>query len=670
MTIPADETDAASDSPAPAGAGPEAPSRALGVARALPPFVVLAVGVAILTRDGGFDPETWYPAALLCLGLAVVMAYVGVAPPDGVAATATAVLAGYVVLTFLSVLWADVDDVAWQGANLTLLYAIVFSCTSLGRLTALQTAALVTAFGGGIALVGVWTVARGAFGDADPADAILYAGRLSEPTGYPNATAAVFAIGLWAMLGVALQADLPRGLRAAALGLAGVLAGLNLLCQSRGSVFTLPAVIILFLVLAHRRGLAAGLLAVVGAVTAAAAPVLLDVFPAATAQARRDTLADSFVVLLAMGGILAAAGLALPRLDRLPSPAPAARRRLRLVGVLVALAVVAGALALGSPGSRLSAGWDSFKNGGVPQGTSRFVGLGSNRYDFWRVGLEEFREHPVVGIGVDNFSVPYLERRRSLEQPLYPHSLWVRVASQTGVVGSMLLVVFFALAAFVALRRRPGLPRSLVGGLLTGAGAWLAHAQVDWLWEMPALGFAAFALLGLAVGVGSPRRATQHARGRRRLAPITGIVLALIAAVSFGVPWLGARYESRAVSLWSSDPAEAVAFARRAATIDPVRDDPLVLAGAMHSRLHEYGKMRDDFAQAVGRNPFNWYAELELAVAYSALGRPADARRHARRAAELNPRDPIVRRTRAALERGDRVDPASVDRAIVLSDPT
>ncbi|MFN8223544.1 MAG: O-antigen ligase family protein [Gaiellales bacterium] len=645
--------------------------RAVAIARALPPFVVLGVGVAILTRDGGFHTQTWYPAALLCLGLAVVMAYVGIRPPSGLALATTSVLLAYVGWAFATTAWADVQDVAWQGANLTLLYALVFGCTALSRLGAASTAGLTLAFCLGIVGVGTVFVAHAAYGAGDPEGSVLYAGRLSEPTGYPNATAAMFSLGLWAALGLALEPELRREVRAVAFGAAGMLAGLDLLCQSRGAVFTLPLVVAVFFALARRRLIALTTVAVAGFVVAAGGPVLLDVFPAETAEARRNALAHSFIVLLVTGLVLTAAGLLLPLLERAPAPGPRARHRLRLAGGSLAALAVAVGLALGSPVARLSAAWDSFEHGGVPQGSSRFVGLGSNRYDFWRVGLSEFRDHPVTGIGVDNFAAPYLVERRSSEQPLYPHSLWVRVVSQTGVVGAMLLIGFLALALVTALKPRPGLPRSLVGGLVTGFCAWLLHAQVDWLWEMPALGFGAFALLGLAVGACDPEPAPRTLRRELRLGSRVGAgVVVASCALSFGIPWLAGRYEARAITAWPEEPGRAIALARRAAGLDPVRDDSLVLAGAMQSRLGDYPAMRDDFARAVDRNPFNWYAELELAVAYGALGNQAEARRHARRAAALNPRDPLVRRTAAAIERGETVEPASIDRAIAASDPT
>ena len=122
--------------------------------------------------------------------------------------------------------------------------------------------------------------------------------------------------------------------------------------------------------------------------------------------------------------ILARAGVLFAMLDSRVRFSPAALRRIGLatVGVFVVTLVVLSAII--RPWHVAQTSWHSFKYSQEPTGAeSHFGGLGSNRYDFWRVGLIEFRQHPVQGIGVDNFLVPYLEQRRSTEEPAYPHSL-------------------------------------------------------------------------------------------------------------------------------------------------------------------------------------------------------------------------------------------------------
>ena len=59
----------------------------------------------------------------------------------------------------------------------------------------------------------------------------------------------------------------------------------------------------------------------------------------------------------------------------------------------------------------------------------------SNRHDFWRVGLDETVDRPLLGGGAGSFSFVYLEHRRSGESPRDPHSLIVRVGSELGLPG-------------------------------------------------------------------------------------------------------------------------------------------------------------------------------------------------------------------------------------------
>jgi len=115
------------------------------------------------------------------------------------------------------------------------------------------------------------------------------------------------------------------------------------------------------------------------------------------------------------------------------------RRGIGAVAMATLVAVLAGGwIAAGNPVSRLRHGWDSFKAGYVATNTtgSRLTsGLGSDRYDFYRVALNEFVAHPLLGIGADNFQEQYLAHGRGDETPHYPHSVELRTLVQTGLVG-------------------------------------------------------------------------------------------------------------------------------------------------------------------------------------------------------------------------------------------
>jgi hypothetical protein len=332
----------------------------------------------------------------------------------------------------------------------------------------------------------------------------------------------------------------------------------------------------------------------------------------------------------------------------------------------IALIGGVGALAIVQPWHRAETAWHSFKYAGEPTGTaSHFGGLGSNRYDFWRVALIEFKHHPVQGIGPNNFQVPYLELRRSGEEPIYPHSLALGLLSQTGLLGTAFFAGFLALTVLVVLRIPAGRERELAGVLVAAASVWLLHGLVDWLWEMPVLSVLGMGLLGAACAL-APRRvsAARLPTGRWRLGIGGGAGAAtIVAAAAIVLPWFAERDTQRAIATWPSDSAAAFSLLQRAHDLNPVSNKPDVLAGAIADRLHRYELMRTRYQSAVERSPDDWYANLELGIAASLTGRPELAGTSLQRAVSLNPREPIARQVLASFAAGRKIDSDAVNRA-------
>lgn len=634
---------------------------------ALPALATFAICLALVSDHGGIQPRTWLPAALLQLGLVVVLFASG-RRVDLPRATLVAIgaLAALTLWSYLSIAWADVQAPAWDGANLTAFYLLAFAGLALWPVRPSAAAAVLTAFAVGLVVLGALTLREGAVA-IDPEAAVIYARRLSEPLGYPNANAVVFGMGAWLMLGLSLQSWLGRWWRALAVGLAVALAQFDFLAQSRGAVYTTPIALAVYFALARRRFRAAAPIAILTLVSAPAVRTLLRVFDADGAAQQRAALtsAAGAIAVCAVAGALAAA-FVLPRLDGLADPGPKALRRLRIGVASAAAAAVLLILALASPGARADRSWEQFKTGADPTGTSRLGNLGSGRYDMWRVGLLEFQRQPLRGIGVDNFSAPYLQQRRGGEQPDYPHSLVVKILSQLGLVGGLLLAAFVALGFSWSLG--PDTPaRGVAAAATVPFAAWLLHATVDWLWEIPACGLIAFSLLGVAAGLRSERRRNAQAARPRLRAPLLGA--AAVAAVALGsslaFPWVAARYETDAAGSWPSSPARAYADLDRAAGVNPLSDRPYVLRGAIASRLGDYRLMRSSFEKALERNPLNWYSHLELAIALSRTAAPGPAASHAKRAAELNPREIVIRQVQSSLAAGNPIQPALIDELLL-----
>ena len=659
--------------------GVRSPERRAGALAALPGLLVLVAGVALAVADGGFAAAAWYPTALALLALAAVVLVVG-GPrgprPARLYDAALALFALYVLFGFASILWAGDRGAAWDGANRALLYLVVLFIAGTVAWTERALRLALTVVGGGLAVVAAVVLISLAAGDS-PADSFLE-GRLAAPIDYANATAALWLIGFFAAAALAAARGLAWPLRGLALGAATLLAQCALLSQSRGALVGFVVAAIAFVAVSPRRWPALLALAVPVGLTALGFDTLTDVRAATTTPALEAALDDalvtvarSVVVAVVLG---AAAALAGPRLPEAVRDRRAARAGNLAIAALGAAAVVAVLVAVGSPGPWLDDRWQDFKTSyysDVEAGENRFGGsLGSGRYDFWRVALNEFRENPIAGIGQDNFAVPYLQHRRTPEAPRYPHSLAFRQLSQGGLVGTALFLAWLVLMLVCCVRaaRRSGATtRALAAGAFCSWLAWFTHGQADWLWEFPALGTLALALLAMAaragdeVGeVGEPGPALRPARSTVLAAGAVG----LVAAGSLAAPGIAARYTSAAYADYTSAPQRTLARLDRAADFNPLSAEAPLAHGLIARRLGRPQEARAALAEAVERHPDGWFGHFELALLDAQEGDPGAALASAERALELNPRQPLLAELRSRLRAGERVDAAELERQL------
>jgi len=636
----------------------------------LPGALAFAVFVAFGQLDAGWAPTVWYPGALFLLFLAAVtLAFVPAPRPSPVAVAAIGLFAAFTAWSYLSISWAGVKGDAWDGANRTLLYLVVYVLFARLRWRATTASILLGAYALAVAVMGAVALAHAASA-ADPTSAFLL-GRFAAPAGYQNADCALFLTALWPALHLGSSRAVPAPIRALLLAAVGVELELALLIQSRATVVALPLTLLLYLALVPNRArrILFALPPVVA--TAAVAPTLLHVFTALRdANGVRDAVVDARNAVLVSALVLLLAGFAAAALDRRASLSPrSARVGSRVVGgafvAAIVVALVAGGVAAGNPAHRLRNAWHQFKHSRGGSSSSYFAnGLGGNRYDIWRVALDEFRAQPIRGVGADNFAVGYLRDRRSVEEPLYPHSLELRLLAQTGVVGTLLFAAFLAtaLVLLVPLGRAPPYERGIAAAALALFAYWLIHGSVDWFWELPGLAAPAFASLGLATGVVA--RAAPEARKRVFLAlPAAALVLA--AAVSFALPWLAAKEVQAAAGSWRSDPAVAYRRLDRARALNPLSDRADLVAGAIASRLGDRARMRRSFERALGRNGDNWYAWLELAIVDSLDGRRRAALADLARARALDPGEGTISTVAADVRAGRHVSTAEIDRTLL-----
>lgn len=654
------------ESPPPSSMGPPAES-APGMV--LPGLLVIAVALALTLADGAFAGTAWYPLALFVLALLVIALYA--APPprrqrSRAFSAALAAFGGLTAWTFASIAWADAPGDAWQAANRTLLYLLAFAVVGLRPWPPRMAQLALGMIGFGIALIGVGVLTVGAAGS--PAD-VFIEGRIGAPTGYINATANLWLIGVCPALGLCLARDLPWPVRSAGLAAAVLLLGLALLAQSRGAGLAFAIAAIVFVALHPRRWPAIAALAALGGLLTLAWDPLVELRLATTTTDLGDGLdrARSALGLVTGGAFVVAAAAILSGRLFFGGEAPRGLRRggnWLLMGASAAAVVAGLVVAAGSTGW-LDERWDDFRSGDYEtNGQTRFSGeLGSGRYDFYRVAVEQFRAQPVLGTGAENFQAPYLLERRTLEAPRYAHSLLFETLAGLGAVGIVLLGAFLlaAIAGIVIVRRRvaPG----TAGIVAAGAGGfvvWFSHANADWLWQFPALTVLSLALLAVAMRVRDRRVIAGNGDGDASL-PMAGRVAlavgALGAVASLVLAGGAARYEQSATDALPERPGLALQRLERAADLDPLSADPLVIRAVVARRLDRPAIARSALREAIEREPRNWYAHFEVALLNAVSGDRPSALARLDRAIALNPHQPVLLDTRKAIQAGRRLDP-------------
>src|SRR4051794_22097748 len=221
---------------------------------AIPGLAAVAVLVWWSTDQGGYFQRTWYPGTLLLLGLLAAAAigapdsFRGLSRPGQIALGA---LAAFTAWSFFSISWADAPGPAWDAANRSLLYLVLFALFS--RATAGRITRRV--------ILGAWTLAMIVLGivvllklpGVLDAHVTLFAPGLEQPLGYSNANAALFLMAMWPALTLAASFGIPPVLRGVFAGGAVVLAETSLLSESRGSLVAAALTLVVLFVVVPRR---------------------------------------------------------------------------------------------------------------------------------------------------------------------------------------------------------------------------------------------------------------------------------------------------------------------------------------------------------------------------------------------------------------------------------
>jgi len=595
---------------------------------------------------GFYDLSVWGPISVIAITAAGVLLLSRGGIRRGPTLLAWLAIAGVAAWSLASVVWAESADSALTDANRWILYAALFTAM-VSLIKSPRNAYLaIGSIAAGAAVVVLYVTADLLSSGGD----LFFNNRLNDPLGYINGEAAYLLLPLWPLLAVA-ERSRSRLLGGGALAIAVVCCGEALLTQSRGMALALLASAALVLALVPGRPRRLCLIAMVAGALAVLAAGPLGDFTGSSETPGDDEIRSYTLLVLALA---AGAGLAWGAVswawDRLGErlgaerASPAGRVALAAVLVVGVLASLPAASSL--PGS-VRDQYDDFTSLRDVQSDNRFASGGGNRYDYWRVAWDQFRDHPIRGVGAGNFATTYYRERRTSEAIRQAHSIEMQALGETGLIGALVLATFLATGCWaIRARAREGSADSDPALAVAAGGIfafWLAQTSVDWLHLIP--GLTAAALISAAALLQPWSRAPERRpRGVWAYAALAGVVV--IAAGSMALvsrQFLAQHQWSVGISALVDDPRTTLTRANEALDLNDQYVNAYRLEAAAYARLGSYARSRDALLAAIDLEPSDSVNWVLLGDLQSRRGLRLTARRSYGRALELNPREPGLR---------------------------
>ena len=624
--------------------------RALAIEPAvlLVPVGLFIAIVSIAAPNGSYFPSSWGWASLAFLWAGAVGLIVGRRVSFG--ALETAYLCSWVALlawTAASLLWSPTTtQTMYEVERMVIYVSFAFALAVLGRHSL---PLLLPALLAGIVAVAAYGLATRLLPDRVGSFDSFVGYRLSEPIGYWNGLSIFVAAGSVVAIGLAARA---RGVAVRALSAASLVLLIPVLYFTfgRGGWIALIAGLAVAIAVDPRR-----LQLVTTLLVAAPWPTLAlwRAYESPSLTTEFSALADASdeggrlaltLAVLAVASAVVTAGYALLA-DRIT----VSRGVRRAYGATLAFALVGSVVgviaAYGGPADSARRAMDSIKQSSPNvrgDQTKRLFSLSSNgRLDTWESALREAQEHPLLGSGAGTFERWWLEHRDVPLKVRDAHSLYVETYAELGPIGlvALLAVIATPFAAAVRARRSP-----LVAPALAGFAAVVAHAAVDWDWEVPAtmiVGLTCAGVLLLAHGAEGTRRWTLGTGSRAACLAF----IAVLGVLSF-VTLTSNRYLGQAsAALNRADYGAAVRDASRAARWAPWSTKALRLQADATLVEGSLVRARLLYAEALAKDDGDWELWLGLALANE-----KNARREALdRAALLNPLSTEIRQLREQL---------------------
>jgi len=608
----------------------------------LAPLAAFLLGFALIAlvagTAGGFRPTTWAWTALLTWWL-VVLALILVRRRPGF--LDLAMVAGALAFAgwfAASALWSQSVPSTLDETIRYIAYAGIVTSALLvvERRTAPHLVGGVLA---AISLLGLYALGTRILPDRlGSFDSVAANYRLSVPITYWNGLGVFCVMGLLLALGFAARGE-RLATRIVAAAPIPLLAATMYFTFSRGAWLALLVGLAAGFVIDPRRLQLTFVTAVLGLVAAAAVVLCsrADGLVTKGATLARATHDGHRVVpfLLGLAMLSAAIAGALAVIERrLPVPGAA---RVAWIAVLVVLAVAAVGVTWQKAGSPVHVARQVWAEAHAPPRAvtggsvgNRLFDLSSNgRFELWHTSWDAFRAHPLAGSGGGTFWQLWAASPRQSFATLEGHSVYLETLAELGIVGLAILLCLLLppLVAAVRARSTPLVP--LVLAALVG---WLAHAGIDWDWELMGVTGAAL-LCGVALVTFDRRESRELPDWIRIVGGVAAVVLALASMAS--VVSLE-RLATASSALGSGNDTKALRDARSARTFAPWSVDALDLLAEAQANLGLRADVLSTRRRIVARDPNSWSAWLNLAVAASGTER----RHAAAEAIRLNARAP------------------------------
>jgi tetratricopeptide (TPR) repeat protein len=620
---------------------------------ALPIAAFVAVA-APASANGAYFPTSWGWPAIIFGWTAVVSVLLG----RGIRLSRLewamlGALGSFTAWIAVSAAWSeDVTQTVLEVER-----ALVYLTAALAALLLLRSRGVtrfLSAVLAAIACVSTYSLATRLFPERLAKFDVVAVNRLEQPLGYWNSLGTFTAMGALLALGFAARARPVSG-RALAASTLPVLLSTFYFTFGRGAWIALGVGLLAAVALDRRRLQLITTLLVLSPAAAAAiwlssrSEALTSRTPV-LAQAAHDghRLAP---LVLALAAANAGLALAFAYVERLLPSLPRARLAYGMIlATLGAAGLVAIFAAYGSPWAISERAYDSFVRAPPPvaapvgsqsdlnQRLFRFWGNG--RADFWRVAWRDSSEHPVLGSGAGTYE-EYWYRHRPIPSIVRDaHSLYFETLAELGPPGLALLLLALGMPVVAAMRARR---RRLVSAAFGAYTVYLAHAGVDWDWELTAVTLTAFlcgvALLVSARSEGTPRLTASRPRIALLAAALAAVVFSFVGLI--GNTALSESHQAAIDERWGTAEAQA----RKAIDWAPWSSQGWQALAEAQLQQAKLAQARQSFRRALAKDPRDWNLWLELAFA----SKGAERRAAARRALALNPLSTEIEGVRPAI---------------------